>query len=232
MLDLYGVQDREIRDRFMRWVREGQQQGWWEKYSDVLRPGKLRVDHLDRLLALEADATSIKVFQSNVVPGLLQTREYARELLRTMRGMLDDVEIDRLVEVRMVRQQLLNRTPVPVVFHCVLDEAVLLRSVGGPDIMRAQLRHLLELDRANVTVRVLPLSSGPHPAIGGPFAVLEFEDSADRDVVYIESYAGGAYLEHQHDVEFHEGLFRKCEDAALGPAESATLIATRLEALG
>lgn len=231
LLTLYAVSDDKIRERLMRWAREGQQQGWWEKYSDVLRPAKLRMDHLDTLYALEADATTIRMFQSNVVPGLLQTREYARGLLRTLSDRLDIAEIDRLVEVRMVRQQVLSRSPDPLRLRCVLDETALLRPVGGPDVMRGQLRRLLETDRPNVTVQILPLASGPHPAMIGPFVVLEFEDAADRDLVFVESHAGGAYLEQPSDVEFHEDLFRKCERAALSPAKSASLISARLEAL-
>jgi hypothetical protein len=130
----------------------------------------------------------------------------------------------------MVRQQVLERSSDPLQLHCVLDEAVLLRSVGGPEVMRGQLRRLLELDSPNVTVQVLPLAFGQHPALGGPFVVLEFEDSADRDIVYVESYAGGAYLEHASDVDFHKHLFERCRAAALSPSASASLITARLQA--
>jgi transcriptional regulator with XRE-family HTH domain len=229
LLDIYNVTDHRIRDRLIRWVREGQQQGWWEKYSDLLRADKLRLDHL---CALEADASVARTFQTSVVPGLLQTRAYARCLLAALNGYrLTAGEIDRLADLRMDRQQVLNRSPDPLRLCCVLDEVVLLRSVGGPDVMRGQLRRLLAVDMPTVTVRVLPLSWGPHRAMIGPFTVLEFADMADRDVVYIESHAGGTYLEQPADVEFHSALFQECEEAALDLAESANLIAARIAAL-
>lgn len=228
LLDIYGVDDPKVRDRLLRWAREGQQQGWWEEYADVLRPGQLRQDYLETLVALEADASAIRTFQPTVIPGLLQTRSYARalHLARSRDPASREVDVERWLDLRMLRQDVITRAVDPVRFHCVLDEAVFLRPVGGPGVMREQLLALLAVP-ANVSLRVLPLAYGPHPAMIGPFVVMEFGDPGDHDVVLIESHAGSAYLERSAVVQDHKDLYQLCEQVSLDRVASASFIAAR-----
>src|SRR6266702_4129039 len=155
LCDLYGVTDQAERDHMMRLAAEGKQQAWWQSYD------------LDfgTFVGLEADATAIRRYQSIVVPGLLQTAAYARAMHEADVPRLSPKRIDDLVEVRMLRQQLLSRDPV-LRFHVVLDEAVLHRMVGGPQVMGGQLERLIEAaNLPNVTIQVIAYSAGAHPAM-------------------------------------------------------------------
>ncbi len=227
MLDAYGVSDRAVRDRLMRWVREGQQQGWWSEFSDVLQPDTLVPGFLDRFLALESDATAIMEFQQSVVPGLLQTRAYAHAVISLFYERFDPAQVDRLVEVRLQRETGLTRGESPQRFHAVIDEGVLRREVGGAEVMRGQLRALLRTARRrNVSIQVLPFSAGLQLAAAGSFSVFQYEDAADRDVVILESHKGITYLEGESDVALYEQIFAAARREALTVNESAEVIGT------
>ncbi|MGH8572597.1 MAG: helix-turn-helix domain-containing protein, partial [Gammaproteobacteria bacterium] len=210
LLDCYEVTDQAKRDRLMRWVRDGQRQGWWHVYSDVLAPDPddpLLPDNLSRYVALEQDASEVRGFEATLVHGLLQTEDYARAVLSTV-STADRQATDRLVELRMRRQARLYADDDPLNVHMVLDEAVLHRSVGGEQVMRGQLKRLLaDAQRSNITIRVLPFSIGAHRSVGGSFVVLAFADSDDNDLVYIEGHVGDLYLEKEHDVAVYEQTF-------------------------
>jgi len=233
MLTLYGIADVKIRDRLTKLAREGQRAGWWEKYSDVLRSGALRPDQLGTYIALESDATTMRIFQLAVVPGLLQTKEYAMTvlgaaLIRPHR----EHDLGKLVELRMRRQEVLRRSVDPLRLHCVLDEAVLRRPVGGNRVMAGQLQALLTAaELPNITIQVLPFSAGVHPGISGSFAVLEFEDAADNDRVYVESHAGSMYLEEHGDLIAYRQLFDDVSNRAPDSAEATVFIASQLASL-
>lgn len=228
LLDRYGIADQARRDRLMRWVRDGNRQGWWDDFSDVLAPdpeNPLLPDNLSRYVALEQDASEVRTFEAMVVHGLLQTEDYARALFNTL-STADEEATERLVELRMRRQRRLYADEDPLIVQMVLDEAVLYRSVGGPQVMRQQLARLLtDAQRPNITLRVLPFSIGAHRSVSGSFVVLAFADTDDNDLVYIEGHVGDLYLEKEHDVEVYEELFDVLVGQCLTVDQSAKLIA-------
>ena len=227
LLDRYGVTDPACRDRLMRWVRDGQRQGWWHDYSDVLAPDPedpLVPDNLSRFVALEQDASEMRSFEVTLVHGLLQTEDYARAVLSTT-STADREATDRLVELRMRRQDRLYVDEDPLTVHMVLDEALLHRPIGGEQVMRAQLKRLLaDAQRPNITIQVLPFSIGAHRAMDGSFMVLSFPDSDDNDLVYVESHVGQLYLEKEHDVEVYEQIFDALVEMCMTPEQSVTLV--------
>lgn len=235
LLDRYGVDEHAQRDRLMRWVRDGQRQGWWEDFSDVLNPeDPLLPDNL-RYVALEQDSSELRCFESTLVNGLLQTEDYARAVLNTLsaasrwggrRSASDPQAIDRLVELRLRRQDRLYADEDPLAVHVVLDEAVLHRPVGGEQVMRAQLARLLaDAQRPNITVQVLPFSSGAHSAVAGDFVMLTFPDSIDNDLVYVESHLGELYLEKEHDIQAYGQIFDMLVNQCMSRENSTSFIA-------
>ncbi|HXT42611.1 MAG TPA: helix-turn-helix transcriptional regulator [Pseudonocardiaceae bacterium] len=231
LLDRYRITDQAHRDRLMRWVREGNRQGWWDDFSDVLGPDPeepLLPDNLSRYVALEQDASEVRSFEAIVLHGLLQTEAYARALLHTL-STTDTDATDRLVELRMRRQRRLYADEDPLVAHMVIDEAVLYRPVGGADVMREQLKRLLtDSQQPNITLQVLPFSTGAHRAVSGSFVVLAFADTDDNDLVYIEGHVGDLYLEKEHDVQVYEQIFDVLIDQCLTAEQSAGLVAQLL----
>lgn len=231
LLNRYGVEDSDYRERVMRWVREGQSQGWWSEYSDVLAPDPhdpLTAPHLERYVALEADARLIESFEPIVVHGLLQTEDYARAILQ-MLSAGTPAAVQRRVELRVRRQQRLYSAEDPLSLGLVLDEGVLYRPVGGERVMQRQLRRLLDDGaRDNIDIRVLPFHNGAHPAVAGSFVLLDFPETTVHDLVYIESHLGSVYLEKDGDVTTYTRLFRSLADSALDPADSAALIESLL----
>jgi transcriptional regulator with XRE-family HTH domain len=227
LLDRYGITDHAHRERLMRWARDGQRQGWWSDYSDVLAPDPddpLVPDNLTRYVALEQDASETRVFETTLVPGLLQTERYARAVLDIL-STADREATDRLVELRMRRQDRLYAAEDPLIIHAILDEGVLHRSVGGDDVVREQLKRLrADAQRPNITVQVLPFSIGAHLAVDGPFTVLAFPDSDDNDLVYVESHLGQLYLEKEHDVEVYGQIFDSLVNLALSAEQSVVLV--------
>ncbi|MGH3899372.1 MAG: helix-turn-helix domain-containing protein [Pseudonocardiaceae bacterium] len=227
LLDRYGVTDQAYRERLMRWVWDGQRQGWWSDFSDVLAPDPedpLLPDNLSHYVALEQDASVVRSFEAIVLHGLLQTEEYARAILNTL-STADEEATDRLVELRMRRQRRLYADEEPLTVHTVLDEAVLYRPVGGKRVMRGQLERLLDdSQRPNITVQVLPFSIGAHHSVAGSFVVLAFADSDDNNLVYIEGHVGDLYLEKENDVAVYERLFDALVDRCMSPERSAALV--------
>jgi transcriptional regulator with XRE-family HTH domain len=218
MLDMYGVSDQGQRQVLVEMAREGHRKGWWAAWERVLPTG------FDVYVGLEAEASSLRAFESLVVHGLLQTEEYARSVMTTVRRKLNPDEIEALVALRIQRQDaILGADPLDL--WLIIDEAVIRRTMGPPDLMRRQLLHLAEASLwPNVTLQVLPFSSGPHPSLNGPFAIIEFPDRFDPDVVYTESVAGQAYLERERDVRSCAEAFDLLRAAALSPADSTELI--------
>lgn len=212
----------------MRWAREGQRQGWWHNFSDVLAPDPedpLLPDDLDRYVAFEQDASKVRSYEITCVHGLLQTEDYARSVLTEV-STADSEAIDRKVELRMRRQDRLYVKEDPLKVHIILDEAVLHRPVGGEQVMRAQFKRLLDdVQRPNITLQVLPFRVGAHPATGGPFVVLAFPGSDDTDLVYVEGHLGDAYFEKERDVEVYEQMFDALVRRSLTAEQSAALLA-------
>lgn len=218
MFDMYGVVDPGQRQVLLDMAREGHRKGWWAVYDDVLPTG------FDVYVGLEAEAAGLRVFEDQVVHGLLQTEDYARTVMTAVRRRQPLRAIDRAVELRMQRQKVLTRED-PLQLWCILDEPVISRMIGGREVMRAQLAHLLEVSQwPNVTLQVLPLASGVHPALNGPFCILEFPERSDPDVVYSEGVAGHAYLERESDVRICAEVFDLLRAAAASPADTVELI--------
>jgi transcriptional regulator with XRE-family HTH domain len=219
MLEMYGVTDAGQRQVLVDMAREGHRKGWWAAYDDVLPSG------FDIYVGLEAETAAIRSYQISVVHGLLQTADYARAVLRETFPRHTAQQIDRLVDLRIERQQRFDDEP-PLELWAILDEAVIRRVVGGPAVMRRQLHHLVaEADRQGMTMQVLPFACGAHAAHQGPFSILAFPDRSDSEVAYVESVAGYIYLEKDRDVRARAEAFDRLRAAALSPAASADLMA-------
>jgi transcriptional regulator with XRE-family HTH domain len=217
LLELYGVTGPE-RDGLIQLTRDARQPGWWHSFRDVL-PNPYEV-----YIGLEAGAASIRNFEPVVVPGLLQTADYAREIFRNGPMEMDHDEVSRRVEVRLARQQILTREDRPRLW-AVIDETVIHRVVGGPEVMRGQLRHLVEsAERGKTTIQVVPYRAGAHAGTIGSFVILDFHEPTDPDVVYVETLAGDIYLEERSDVDRYTLAFDRLVAAALHPDDSVQLI--------
>ncbi len=218
MLESYGVVDPAQRQVLIDMAREGHRKGWWAAYDDVLPSG------FDIYVGLEAEATAIRGYETSVVPGLLQTPDYARAVLSEMFPRHTTEQIDRLVDLRMERQRRFDNEPA-LDMWAILDEAVIQRPVGGNVVMRAQLKHLLAVtSRPGMTLQVLPFSCGAHAGHGGAFSILEFPNRTDSEVAYVESVAGILYLEKDREVRARAEAFDRLRAAALAPGASADLI--------
>jgi transcriptional regulator with XRE-family HTH domain len=225
MLELYGVDDAGQRQVLLEMAREGHRKGWWALWDGVLPTG------FGIYVGLEAEAASLRVYEAQVVHGLLQTEDYARAVMSTVRRRQTPDEIDKLVMLRMQRQDVLKRAG-PLELWIILDEAVLRRMVGPSHIMREQLEHLYEASQwPNVTLQVLGFGSGLHPGMGGAFAIIEFPERFDTDVVYTEGVTGQAYIEERDgEVRARSEAFDLLRATALPPADSACLIRSISEA--
>jgi transcriptional regulator with XRE-family HTH domain len=218
MLGLYGVDPQQL-DSLVQLARESRQKGWWHAYSDTMQP------RFATYIGLEDAAAEIRTYELNLIPGLLQTTDYARAVIGAgnLTGSQEDVE--RRVALRMARQPMLVSAPSPPQFWAVLDEGVLHRTVGGRGLMRLQLEHLLELgELPNVAVQVIPFTAGAHPGMGKPFVILAFPERADTDVVYLEDYTSTLYLEDVDEIDRYNVLFNHLRATALSFEESAALI--------
>jgi transcriptional regulator with XRE-family HTH domain len=218
MLEMYGVTDPAQRQVLVDMAREGHRKGWWSVYDDVLPTG------FGIYVGLEAEAAGLRSFEGEAVQGLFQTPDYARAILREVQVRDTDEQVERLVDLRMKRQEVLDRNP-PLDVWMILDEAVIRRTIGGPEVMRDQLARLVEASRKpNVTLQVLPFSTGSHAGLRGPFSILEFPERADPDVAYVESVAGIIYLEKEREVRTAAEAFDRLRAAALSPGQSTDLI--------
>jgi len=219
MLDIYGVGDA-IKSELAQIAREARLKGWWHPYSTVLTGA---------YVGLEAAARAVRTYEQQVIPGLLQSEEYAIAMIRGARLGDSDEEIDRRVRVRMGRQSLLT-TDDPIDLRAVLDEAVLRRPVGGPAVMIDQLKRLIEAARLpNVTLQILPFEAGAHAGMDGPFAILEFEEERDADVVFTDNATGGLFMEKTEELQKYTVIFETIVATALTPEESIEMIELLVE---
>ena len=221
LLNLYQVADETQREALFELARQAKQRGWWQAYADVM-PSEYA-----NLIGLEAEAAEIRTYQPELIHGLLQTEDYARAVIRSGRPGDTAGEVDRRVEIRMTRQQILDREDPPRL-RVVLNEAAVRRMVGGPDLMRAQLARLTaERDRSNVTVQVLPFTAGEHPAMAsGPFVLLEFPQAAEPGVITAENLTGSLSLDAPDDFRQYARTFDFLQAAALGPRETRDMLIT------
>jgi hypothetical protein len=219
--------DRTTADRIRRWMTEGRRQAWWKEYSDVMR------ESADVLFDYESGASVIRSYSPTVLPGLLQTEAYARRVIETLYRNYTSDQVEKLVRARLRRQEILNSDAEDAShLQAVIDEAAIYRArrTGSEQDARTQLGHLHRVSqRRNVSIRILPLSAGLHAGMMGRFAIFQFSDDIDRDVVHIETHSGDRYLEEQSSVLEYLRLFDAVSHSALDNAESRDLL-TRLVA--
>jgi transcriptional regulator with XRE-family HTH domain len=221
MLEFYGV-EAERREELVEFARRARKKGWWEAYSDT---------PVVPLVGLEVAADEILDYEATALHGLLQIEDYARAMIRVAQPELQEDQVERWVEFRMARQDLLRRETPPRL-EVVLEECALRRPVGGRKVMQAQLQHLLELTALSaLNLRVLPLGVGEHAAMSGAFTVYRFANRTDRDVVYLEHATSDLYLENPDQVERYSAAFDQLRRAALGPTQSASVIKTLVSGL-
>ncbi|RSS98601.1 DUF5753 domain-containing protein, partial [Streptomyces sp. WAC05374] len=187
LLTLYGVVDEQAREAVIALVGKANEPGWWHRFNDVLPTW------FQAYVGLEEAAARIRTYEVQFVPGLLQTKEYARAVVTAGSAGISSDEIARRVDLRLERQRVLDRPDGPF-FWAVIDEAALRRPIGGAEVMRAQLEHLADLMRQpNITIQIMPFSFGGHSAEGGAFSILRFPDRELPDVVYVEQLASALY---------------------------------------
>ncbi|MEV0494736.1 helix-turn-helix domain-containing protein [Streptomyces atratus] len=213
---VYEVEDHRIVDSLMQMAKDSRQQGWWHAFGDI--PYSVYI-------GLETDAASLRVYESLIVPGLLQTREYAQAVIEGMWPEATPSEIDKRIQIRLKRQDRLKDPVNPLRFWAVIDEALLRRVVGNRQIMTDQLRHLEQLsEQPHVTLQVLPYDVGAHPGMYGKFALLEFQDAMDGSVVYLEGVTSDLYLEKANDVQSYAVMYEHLRAKALSAERSREFI--------
>jgi transcriptional regulator with XRE-family HTH domain len=220
LLTLYGVDDEHYREALMELARASKQKTWWTDYRDIMRPGNY--------VGLEAEASSLRAWEPIIVPGLLQTEAYIRALMRTGRSMDSPAQTDRRVALRLKRQGRLTSAN-PLELNAVIDESVVRRSVGGTEVMNEQLRHLIEMAKSpTVSIQILPFDAGEHPFLGGSAALLEFRETTQLDVVYLEGLAGDLYEEQHSEVARYRAEFERLSARALDPRLTLKMIESLL----
>ncbi|MEV0229416.1 helix-turn-helix transcriptional regulator [Nonomuraea sp. NPDC050786] len=220
LLTLYGVTDPAERDPLLALAKQANAPGWWHKYSDVL-PSWFEV-----YIGLEGAASSMRTYENQFVPGLLQTPAYARAVIELAHERAPKAELDRRVAVRTTRQK---RLESGLTVWAVIDEAVVRRTLGGPEIMRGQIAHLLDLTaERNVTVQIMPFDRGGHAAAGGPFSILRFPEPELPDVVYMEQLTSALYLDKPADSDHYMEVMDRLSIQAEEPKETRRFLESLL----
>lgn len=221
LMRLYGVAESDI-EQIGEVVRQARRRGWWQRWNDVLP------DWFDTYVGLESEASHISEYEPQLVPGLLQTADYARAVIRAEHPNATAEEIERRVELRLHRQQVED----PPNLWMVLDEAVLHRIVGGRDIMRAQLKRVLDIAvQPGNDIQVLSFEAGEHGSMGSAFFILRFPDPHDTPCVYLETRAGSLYLEEVDEVQQYTTLFDHLRATAVGVRRSEEMISAAINRL-
>ncbi len=209
---VYGVEDHRIVDSLMQMAKESRQQGWWHAFGDI--PYSVYI-------GLETDAASLRVYEASLVPGLLQTPNYASAVTEGSWPEATTADVERRVQVRMRRQERITDPENPLRLWAVIDESALRRIVGSNSIMREQMEHLVEFSmQPHITVQVLPYSVGAHPGMYGKFSILEFHDPQDASTVYLEGITSDLYLEKPNDVQAYSVMYEHLRMQALNAEDS------------
>ncbi|TDD46244.1 XRE family transcriptional regulator [Kribbella antibiotica] len=219
LLTLYGLDDSEERERLLALAREANNPGWWHRYGDVLP------NWFQSYLGLESVAALIRSYELQFVPGLLQTPDYVRAVVQLGRGLTSAEEIERRVNLRISRQEVLTR-PAPVRLWAVIDEAALRRPIGGAKTIMMQIDHLIEMSQLpNVTIQVMGFAAGGHAATGGAYSILRFPDADLADVVYIEHLTSALYLDKLEDLDQYTATMEALCVAAPPPNKTRDILA-------
>ena len=223
LMEMYGVGSPH-REALIQLARDARMRGWWTPYRDVFTGS---------YVALEDESSAMRLYCPELVPGLLQTEDYARAVIRAVRPGYDEESVERRVIARLARQKELLDRISPLDLALVLNEAVLRRLVGGAPTMAAQLRALAgAAQRPGVMLQVLPFSAGAHASLEGGFVLIQFPGEDDPDVVYVEGIMGDLYLESVEEVKRYQSAFERNQAVALGPQESLTFIEKMVRQLG
>ena len=223
LLEMYGVSDETERASLVALAREANSPGWWHKYGDVLP------DWFQVYVGLEEAAALIRLYEVQFVPGLLQTPDYARAVVALGQPGASAGEIERRVSLRIARQELLRKTGAPRLW-AVVDEAALRRPIGGGEVMRAQLEQLIEVTKEpNITLQVVPFSSGGHAAEGGAFTILRFPEVDLPDVVYVEQLTSSLYLDKRDDVERYTEVMERLSVESESPEHTTEILSGMLK---
>ena len=213
---VYGVEDHRIVDSLMQMAKESRQQGWWHAFGDI--PYSVYI-------GLETDAASLRVYEASLVPGLLQTPNYASAVTEGSWPEATAADIERRVQVRMRRQERITDPENPLRLWAVIDESALRRIVGSRAIMREQMRQLVRFSlEPHITVQVLPYDVGAHPGMYGKFSILEFTDPQDASTVYLEGITSDLYLEKPNDVQIYSVMYEHLRMQALNAEHSRQFI--------
>ena len=222
LLDLYGVTDPH-REELLDLGRNSAQQEWLQPYHAELP------EDYTTYMAFEAEARSVNNYESLFVPGLLQTEAYAHAVITGVLPMASERDVEHHVHARIERQHLLHK-PDPLTLWAIIDEAALHRQVGGRDVMRRQLDHLIKAaNEPNVIVQVIPYSAGAHPGMPGSFILLDFPNPADPNVVHIDSLAGDLFLEKEADIRRYRLLFDHLRAIASRPDHTTRMLITLMD---
>lgn len=220
LLRLYGVTDDRETTQLLRLARTARQRAWWNEFRDAIPA--MFVPYI----GLETEACTLRCFQAESIPGLLQTEAYARAMIS---GTAPDEpgadRVEQLVAVRKLRQRKVLGRPDPPQIIAVLDESVTRRVVGSRAVLREQLAHLVQAARRpNITIRVLPFTAGPHPGMAAVFTILDFPDDADDPVLYVENAMTGDILDRPEEMGMYYRAFDKSTALALDPEASIALV--------
>jgi transcriptional regulator with XRE-family HTH domain len=215
LLKLYGVEPDQL-EALVQLSREARKKGWWHTYNEVFTGA---------FVGLEAETSSLRAYQALLIPGLLQTEDYMRAVIRAARPDATEAHVEKRVMARLARQRLLTDLDPPR-YWAVIDEAVLCRPVGGHQVMHAQLNWLIaRAALPHVTIQVLPFAAGAHAGMEGPFLILGFPEQSDPDVVYVDNTTTGIYLEEPAEILRYTLMFDHLRAAALAPDATLTRIA-------
>jgi transcriptional regulator with XRE-family HTH domain len=218
LLKAYGVEGSPDVQQFVDLVRRSRQSGWWQSYGDALP------DWFKAYVGFESDASVIKTYQAELVPGLLQTKSYAFEVIRAMNPEESADRVEDRASLRSERQEILNRKdPAPPKLWTILNEAVLRRTVGSGMVMAEQLNHLADLvdNHPGVTVQILPFDAGAHATMGYNFSILSFSD-VPGSIVYAEALTSATYLDKDEEIQSHEEIFQRLVAASVRPEKSVS----------
>ncbi|MDA3647226.1 helix-turn-helix domain-containing protein [Saccharopolyspora indica] len=226
LCQFYGVGAPTV-DTLVRQAEESNDRGWWTAFSDTLE------DWFETYVDLESDARELLTYSPTLVDGLLQTPEYALAVMQGGWPKTTKSELRRSVELRQARQERLHQRGSTKQLHVVFDEAVVRRLVGGPGVMRDQLKALIEAaEKPNITIQVIPFSAGAHAGMKGAFSILHFpEGYEDMNSVYLENQRGSVWQERPNDLDDYSNVFRMASEQALSPEESAKLMTSLVKHL-
>jgi len=224
LLDLYGVSEA-VRSDLLDLSKSADGQGWLRPYQSELP------EEYAAYISFEAEARSVRNYESLFIPGLLQTEDYARAVITGTLPMASQPEVEQRVQARIERQELLTAER-PLELWAIVDEAAVRRMVGGPGVMRGQLLHLLQaVDRPNITLQVITFEAGAHPGMPGSFVYMEFGDAADPELVYVDTLAGDLFLEAEADLRRYSQMFDHLRATALSQSQTADMISAVIESL-